>query len=164
MKKIFFFLVVILTLSFTLHKFHLSNTIIVLNNKENTLQITMRCFVDDIENTINKEEHIFLELGNERELPNANNYLKRYLLTNFKITIDDSPQNLIFLGKEVEKNIIYFYFEITDVHQFSKLQISNKILLKEFDDQQNIIRLQIHKKNKTFVLKNANYVETYNIN
>jgi len=161
MKRILFLLAIFLSFAFTLHKFHLSNTKIVFNKEEKSLQITMRCFVDDIEDTIDDENGVILELGNDRELKNSDVYLKKYLLDNFKISIDNENKSIHYLGKEVEKDIIFFYLEIDSIQQIKSLKIENKVLLNVFDDQQNVIRLEINNQKKTTVLKKDNYYVEY---
>ena len=157
MKRFVPFIVLFLIFGFTLHKIHLSNTTIVYK-PTNTVEITIRCFVTDIESTVEKLNNITLELGNERELKDADTYLKEYLLDNFKMEINKKQVNINYLGKEVEKDIIFFYLEITDVSKISKITIENTILLKIFDDQQNIIRLEINGKRKSMVLKNNDFI------
>ncbi len=158
MKKWLYFLIIPL-FAFTLHKFHLSNTKVVYDTEEKSVQIIMRCFVDDIEKVINQDNNITLELGNEREIIEAQKYLKEYLNANFEIRIDNIIQNTAYLGKEIEKDIIFFYLEIENVQDVSSIQIKNTVLLETFEDQQNVIRIEIKGKKKTFVLKNDNYIE-----
>ncbi len=155
MKKYFYLLIIPILLSFNLHKLHLSNTKIVFDKRENTLQITMRCFADDIENVLNKNNNLVLELGNDRELEKSDELIKAYLSEKFKISINKSPIKWDYLGKEFEKDIVYFYLEINAVAAtISHIKVTNNVLLEEFDDQQNIIRLSLNDKKKTFVLKN----------
>lgn len=157
-KKTLLLFIIPLLVSFSLHKFHLSNTKVFFNTKEKSLQITMRCFVDDIENSLNDSNQIILELGNDRELKDSNQYLKDYVLTNFKIDLNHQKQNITYLGKEIEKDIIYFYLEIPNISDISSIKVENKVLFESFDDQQNVIRLQLNDKKKTFVLKENNFV------
>ena len=81
--------------------------------------------------------------------------IKAYLSEKFKISINKSPIKWDYLGKEFEKDIVYFYLEINAVAAtISHIKVTNNVLLEEFDDQQNIIRLSLNDKKKTFVLKN----------
>ncbi len=162
-RKISILLIIPLFFGFALHKFHLSNTKVVYNTKEKSLQITMRCFVDDIENSLNKSNKILLELGNDRELKDANQYLKDYLLNNFKVEVNHQNKEIIYLGKEIEKNIIYFYLEIDSVSNISSIRVENKVLFESFNDQQNVVRLQLNDKKKTFVLKRNDFVGLFEL-
>ena len=161
MKKIIFLLAIFLSFAFTLHKFHLSNTKIIFNKEEKALQITIRCFVDDIENTLDQENDVILELGNDRELKDSDIYLKNYLLNNFKIAINNEDKPIHYLGKEVEKDIIFFFLEVESIPQINKIIIENKVLLNTFDDQQNVVRLEVNGQKKTAVLKNDDFKKEY---
>ena len=161
MKKIIFLIPLFILFAFGLHKFHLSNTKVVYNEKDKAVQITMRCFVDDIEKTIDEGNNISIELGNERQLKNADKFLKEYLLDNFSISINDKNKSINYLGNEVEKDIVFFYFEINNIPSFSKISVKNTVLLNTFDDQQNIVRLEVNKKKKTFILKNNHFVDEF---
>ena len=140
--------------AFNMHEYHLSNTKVVFNEKEQSLQITMRCFIDDIEKTINDLNMVTLELGNDRELKNTNVYIKNYLMDNFIVWVNDKKLTTNYIGKEEMDDIVYFYIEIKQVKSIRSIKIENTILLKNFNDQQNIIRLEVNKKKKTFLLKN----------
>lgn len=165
MKKHIYFLVLMpAILAFTLHKFHLSNTKVVFNKKQESIQITMRCFVDDIENDINKINNIAIELGTDRELKQADKYTEQYIEDNFNIWINTNSYTYTYIGKEVEKDLIYFYLEIDSIKNVHNIKIENTILLKKFDDQQNIIRLDVNNKKKTFLLKNNKNYDDYTFN
>ena len=161
MKKNIYLLLIPIVFGFTLHKFHLSNTKIIHNKDSKTLQVTMRCFVDDIESAINKLDTVVLELGNDRELKKSKKHLKSYVKNNFSIWIDSNKVDLTYIGKEVEKDIVFFYLESDSIKTVSNLKVENKILLTEFEDQKNIIRLEINDKKKTFILKNNNSSEDF---
>lgn len=151
----------LLIVTYTLHQYHISNTKIVFNKKEQSLQITMRCFVDDIEHTINTTQNIALELGNDRELKQSNTYLAQYFKQHFKIQINQTAYSPSFLGKEIEQDIIYCYFEIDGITDIKTIEVENTVLFTTFEDQQNIIRLNINDHKKTVVLKHTKTKSIY---
>ena len=73
---------------------------------------------------------------------------------------DTAVRDAVEEGKEYEDDIVYFYLEIDSVQSISTIKIENKVLLKEFDDQQNVIKLNINDKKNTFYLKNGQYFNT----
>jgi len=155
MKNKLYILLIIPLLAFGLHKYHLSLTKVNFDKTEKTVQVTTRYFIDDIENAVNKRNEISLELATKIELKNADLYLKKYLQENLKISINNGNSILKYIGKEYENDIVYFYFQIDSVNSISSIKIQNSMLLKDFDDQQNIIKLNINDKKKTFYLKNG---------
>jgi len=156
MKKIIIFITLYSLFAFTLHNYHLSNTKIVFNKKEQAVQVTMRYFVDDIESTLNKKTEKNLELGTKREDIEADDVIINYILSHFNLEIDSKSTDLTYLGKEVDKDIIYFYLESENIKTFKEIKIENTLLLQEFDDQQNVIKIKTNDKTNMFVLKNGN--------
>jgi len=164
MKQKLIYLLIIPLFAFTLHKFHLSLTKINFNKKEQAVQITMRCFIDDIENTVNKKENCNLELDTKLESKKSDSLLQNYLLQNFKISINKEKTKWNYIGKEYSNDIVYFYLEIDSVSTISSIQVENKVLLNDFDDQQNVIKLNINNQQKTFLLKNNSFLKSFNFN
>lgn len=162
MKKIILLITILFLSAFSMHNYHISLTKVVLSKQ--ALQITMRCFIDDMETAINKTENIKSELDTKREIENVDQYFKSYLLNNFKVKLNKEYQELNFIGKEYEKDIVYFYFEIDSIKTIKSIEIENNILLKTFDDQQNIIKININNLKKTFYLKNSNPKELLKFN
>jgi len=162
MKQKLIYILILPIFAFTMHKYHLSLTKIKFNKEEHTIQITMRCFIDDIEKVINEKNNIALELESKLEHKQADSLIEKYILEEFKIQINKQKQNLNYLGKEYEKDIVYFYLEIDSIKSITTIKVENKVLLKEFEDQQNIIKLNINNKKKTFLLKNDEFSDTIN--
>lgn len=160
MKNKFYLLLLLPFFAFTLHKYHLSLTKVNFNDEKQSVQITSRYFIDDIERVVNKKETITLELATKIEHKNADSLLQNYLLEKLKIRINKKNSTLKYLGKEYEDDIVYFYLEIDSVQSISTITIENIVLLEEFDDQQNVIKLNINDKKNTFYLKNGNSINT----
>jgi hypothetical protein len=156
MKKGIFLLVIFGLLSFTLHDMHISLTKVNYKQEQKSVQITMRCFIDDIALAIDTQNEITSELDTDRELKNVDKYLKEYLVQNFYVSINNSVSKFNYLGKEYEDDIIYFYLEIENVDSIDTIEIKNSVLLQTFDDQQNLVKLKINSINKTFYLSNKN--------
>jgi hypothetical protein len=139
-----------------MHKFHISLTKIVYNKAQKSVQITTRYFIDDIERAIFQKDAVNLELNTKIEDESADLVLKKYILKRLKIRINNEKVSLQFLGKEYEKDIVYFYLEIDSIQSISSIEVENKILLSTFEDQQNIIKLKINNSKKTLLLKKNN--------
>lgn len=155
LKKILLLLFIPL-MAFTMHKYYLSLTRVVYNSKEQSIHITMRLFIDDLEKSLNNNFKKEFKLDTPKELVKTNDFIGFYLNNNFSITINDTLKNYTFLGKEYENDIVYFYIEIDSVSQINNISIQNTILMKEFDTQQNIIKLEINDQKKTMILNKSN--------
>jgi len=117
----------------------------------------LRIFIDDLEEAIAKvqnEEN--LKLCTNKEAMNADSILVLYLSNNLKVNIDNSPQEIAYVGKEVSDDLlaVWCYFEVVDVSPKEIIQIENKILIETFDDQSNLVVLKYSKdKKEHFILK-----------
>ena len=160
--KILFLILVIPLFAFGMHKYYISLTKIDFVEKEKSVQITMRFFIDDIEKTLEGRYKIELELATEEENKNANIYLEKYIASKFEIIIDQKVKSFNFLGKEYENDIVFFYLEITNIEIINQISVQNRMLFEEFPDQQNFVKTNINKSKKTFILRKENDKEMLN--
>ena len=160
--KIFFLILIIPLFSFGLHKYYISLTKIDFVEKEKSVQITMRFFIDDIEKTLENRYEIELELATNKENKKANIYLERYIASKFEVTINQNVKLYKFLGKEYENDVVFFYLEITDIEMINQISIQNRMLFEEFPDQENFVKLDVNNSKKTFVLRKENDKEMLN--
>ncbi len=136
----------------------------IVYNKEKQLQITMRFFIDDIENDINTKYNIVSEIGTDREFKKIDSIYTLYLKNTFKLQVNNSDINLTFIGKEYEQDLIYFYLESKKIENINSINITNKVLFDLFSDQQNITKTTINNTKKTFFLTIKNQTEKLNFN
>ena len=157
-----FLLVIIPLLAFGMHKYYISLTKIDFIENEKMVQITMRFFIDDIENTLENRFDIKLELDTENENKKANTFLEKYIVSKFKVIINENVKTLNFLGKEYENDVVFFYLEITDIETVNKIEVQNRMLFEEFPEQENYIKFNINKSKKTYILSKKNDKEMLN--
>ena len=65
-----------------------------------------------------------------------------------------------YIGKEYEGELVYFYLEIENIKAVDQITISNKILIKHFPKQENLIKSKVGQVNKSVLLNAKNYSET----
>ena len=152
LKKYTFLLLIIPLLSFTLHKYYLSLTKIDYVKESKSIQITMRIFIDDLESTLNKINNKSFELDTKTELEDANIYIEKYLLKQFEVNINGSLKNYKYLGKKYENDVVFLFAEIENISVIKSIEIKNRILIDDFPEQQNIIKLNINNNKKSFIL------------
>ncbi len=157
MKKLIFLFLAISMVSFTPHKFYVSNTIVEYSAITQSYQITCKVFTDDLERAIGGEA---VHLGSEKEVSNANTLIEDYLNKHFKIQFNDEPQVLMFIGKEVENDLTLCYFEMHKTSDFNVLKVDNTILLELFPEQKNIVEVRVGGKSQTYILTKEKSTET----
>lgn len=154
--KIFILLLSIPLVAFTIHKYYISLCEIEHNKEQESLQITIGIFIDDIEFTLNKDHDTILNLATKNEVKNIDNYYSAYLNKHFKIVVNNNPKAFIYIGKEYDDNIVRFYLEIKNVKELKSIEVTNTSLLRDFENQQNIIKIKANNTNKTFYLTRKN--------
>lgn len=138
--------------SFTMHKYYISNTKMVLNEQTGSFEITMKIFTDDFEKTLNKglDEKFVLTSGT---IDHEVSYLiETYAREHFKISVDDRPITWQFIGAEIENDLSYVYFEFLQMTDFKELKIENSMLFDEFEQQSNIIDIEYKGKQQKMIL------------
>ena len=147
------FLFLVLFLSFTaVHKYYVSVTQIDFIPEKQTVQITSRIFIDDLEKLLRERYDKDITLATKNESPKVAVYIEKYLKEKLKIKINNKEVSLNFIGKQYDTDIIKCYLEIEDVKTIETIEISNQLLFDIFSDQQNIIKTKINAQQKSFIL------------
>ena len=160
LKKSFLLLLVIPLLSFTAHKYYLSLTQIKFKEEAKSVQIIINVFMDDIETALNKDYNIDLQLTTKKELTDNDVYFEKYLKSKLKFKIDNAVKDFSYIGKEYEGDLVYLYLEIENISKVSTIEITNKILMKHFPEQQNLIKSKVDKQHKSVLLTKDHFKET----
>ena len=160
--KIFLLIMTIPLFAFGLHKYYISLTKIDFIEKEKSVQITMRFFIDDIEKTLESRYELELELATEKENEKSDMYLEKYISSKFEVIINQNITTYKYLGKEYENDIVFFYMEINDIEVINQISVQNRMLFEDFPDQQNFVKTNINNSKKTFILRKENDKEMLN--
>ena len=152
-----FIILLIPLFAFTMHKYYVSSTKIEYKKENGTLQITMRIFIDDLQETINNTYQNNFELAVSNEPKELDSLINNYTLKKFEVIVDEDKKTYSFLGKEYKNDEIYLYFEISNIKRINSIEVKNEMLMEIFPDQKNIIKLYINNIKKTFLLTNRSY-------
>ncbi|CDF80506.1 conserved hypothetical protein [Formosa agariphila KMM 3901] len=151
--KYYLLLVLIPLLAFTsAHKYYVSISEIQYVKEQQSVQIISRIFIDDLEKLVRQryDESITLAIKNESE--KVDFYLEKYFKEKFHIQINGTAVQLKFIGKEYDNDIAICYIEIPRIETISEFEITNKLLFDVFEEQQNVVRLDINDTQKSFIL------------
>lgn len=142
--------------SAALHKFYVSVTQVDYVKEKQSVQIISRIFIDDLEKVLKKRYNDQLILDSDRETPEMQGYIERYLKEKIHIKINGQPVVFDFIGKAYEDDIVFCYLEIDNVTHIKSFEIQNQVLFDMFEDQQNVIKTNINSQNKSFMLSPDN--------
>ena len=99
--------------------------------------------MDDIELALNKDYNIDLQLTTKKELKNNDVYFEKYLKDKLTFKVDGTEHNFKYIGKEYDGDLVFFYLEIENINAVKNIEITNKILIKHFEDQQNLVKTKV---------------------
>lgn len=158
LKKSLFLLILPLVAFTVAHKFYVSVTNISYSEKDRSLQITSRIFIDDFENVLLERYGIEARLATDKESKQASAYLEKYLRTKFLMFIDGEQIQYNFLGKKYDNDIMICYLEIPEVtiEKIKSIAVQNELLTDLNDEQKNVVHFKIKGKKKSFVLMRDN--------
>lgn len=155
------FLILLLSISGIFrHDFHVSITNAELNESTNSLQISMKLFTEDLEDAIKDEHQIELKLEDEKEYPQADSLIFAYVTRHFWIKSGGEKLNMNFVGRELEQDIVFIYLEVADMPGVNTLSVSNTIFFDRFDDQSNIVNIEIGSDLESAFLEKSNPKKT----
>lgn len=155
--KLPYFLFAFLMLAFLVstdvkHEYYVSVTKVEYSKKDKSLQIISQIFIDDFEKLLQERYDESITLDSENETKMVEDYMNRYLQDKLRVKVNGESVNFKFLGKEYKDDITYCYLEIENISEIKSIEVTNKALFDVFPDQQNIVRLKLKNKNKSFLL------------
>ncbi|MDO9595990.1 MAG: hypothetical protein Q7J19_13465 [Lutibacter sp.] len=139
-----------------MHKYYVSLCEIEYLKEKQSVQIILGVFIDDLEFTLNKNIGKQLNLASKTEVENVDDYYKKYLSEHLLVSVNSKNQSFKYIGKEYDGDIVRFYVEISGIKEFKSIEITNNILINEFPDQKNIVKIKVKDFNKTFYLNKSN--------
>lgn len=148
------FLVSLLS-SFDWHKFYVSVTQIDYVPNKKRVEITSRIFIDDLEKALERKFKKKFYLTTSNEIENADVLIQEYLKEKIKISINKKAQNVEFLAKELEGDVLIFYTKIAISKKINTFEIYNSLLTDLYKEQQNIVHLNINGNKNSFLFTNS---------
>ena len=124
------------------HPIHVSVTEIEYSDKDKSLQIISRIFIDDLELSIkNKLKAESLDLLKPKNGQTTDAMVSSYLKDHIKIRLDDKLATINFIAYEVEDLALICYLEIEGVKKIKKLEITNTVIQETHEDQSNLVHV-----------------------
>lgn len=134
------------------HPFHVSISELIYKEESKSVQVMHKVFVDDFEQTLNKHYQVQLDILAMSTMDEIDEMISDYFSKRFKVEIDGKAVEAVYIGSELEGNVLWVYQEIYKVRKPKTFRITNKVLFDEFDDQSNLVHTSLEGKIKTIRL------------
>ena len=139
-----------LSLALNLHPFYVSVCEIYHNPKTQSLEISLKVFIDDIELAIQKSGNTTCKISEDSEKVSVENAISEYLQDRFVVEIDSKQKSSEVIGYEFEGDAIIFYIEIKSVKKINEFGLRNSIMTEVRDGQINLTHFQYNDQLKSF--------------
>ncbi len=136
------------------HPFYVSITSIDYNEKGRRMEVSCRIFYDDLEDALKSGGRMQVDLINPMDKHVTDSVLADYLQQHFRISVDDKPLSLRYLGYEIEDDVAWCYLEAGNVDEVKRLTVDSRILFDQFPKQSNILHVTVYGKRKSTKLDN----------
>ncbi len=124
------------------HPFFVSVTEINHNKQDQTLEMSIRIFTDDFENTLRMyAPGKKVDLMNPPAGGSMDSLVKSYLQTKITLEVNGAGKIMQYVGFERVEESVWVYFEITGVPELKKLKIKDPILFEYKKEQINMVHV-----------------------
>lgn len=136
----------------TYHDYYVSVTKIEYAEEQKSLQIISQIFIDDFEKVLQERYDKGLKIAPDDNPKLIDDYISKYLSLKLKIKVNGKDTNFVFIGKEYKDDMARCYLEIENISDIRSIEVTNRALFDVIPAQQNIVRLKLLDKNKSFLL------------
>jgi len=152
LKKLFLLFIILYSFQANAHKFYVSLTDINYNAQNQTLEVTIKVFTDDFEDCLNSIHGTSNFLCTEKEIPEIDIQIEKYLTTHFKIENSATPLSSNYIGKKCENDYCYLFLEFSKFNLNEEYQLHNSILIDDFEEQVNKVNFKVNDQIRSYTL------------
>tara|TARA_B110000305_G_C19328708_1_gene582824 strand:+ start:622 stop:1128 length:507 start_codon:yes stop_codon:yes gene_type:complete len=129
------------------HDFHITHTSLNYNSDSESIEITMKVAIEDLERSLEVNTSKKLRIGTTKENKSSHKIISNYFDNHLKVLTNDKPLQFQWVGKEIDDNLhdIYLYFEILNCNEngeIKTLTLKNTIFLEIEINQTNIVLIE----------------------
>jgi hypothetical protein len=143
-----------LTIAFiaVLHPFYVSVIDINHNTKENSLELSIRIFTPDLEQTLQKYSSTKVDIANPKDKALLDKQINNYIHQKLQFKINGQPAAINYIGHEIQMESVWIFADIPKVSQLKKLEVTCNILYDYKDLQSNIFHVKSNGNEQSYKL------------
>ncbi len=138
----------------TFHPIYVSVVEIEHNAKGKTLEISCKLFTDDLEKVLRSAYKTPVDLINPKDRPAMDKLINDYVQKHLKISADNRPLTLKYIGYEHVEEGIYSYYEAENVARVKDITIFNNLLYEYKPEQMGLLHITVNGTRKSTKLLN----------
>lgn len=133
----------------SLHPFYLSVSEMKYNSESMRMELSVKIFIDDFENSLHKVYGQSINLTFPKDTMLRDQMVEEYIQKNLLLSINGKPCAIQFLGLEKESEAVWCYFESDPCENPNTVQIINTLLYQQVEGQINIMHVTVGKQRKS---------------
>lgn len=135
------------------HDYYLSTTKVRWVPQKQQLQLTSRFFLEDIEALMQEQVDAKIQFAPDTNKETIDAFVEEFYRTNIEIKLDGALQQLNYLGREYQDELLVVYAELNPAkNDFQNIEIDAQFLTDFLPTQQNIFHFSTPEKKKSFLL------------
>lgn len=131
------------------HPFYVGVTEIQHNAADQTLEISIKLFIDDFEKGLSQEYQTPVDLTQPKDSALVNSQVFRYIQQHLQLTVNGKQARLEYLGYEREREAAWCYVQVAGVQAVQKIDVTNTLLYNVLDQQIHLIHVTAKDKRKS---------------
>ena len=142
--------------SVVIHDLHLSKSQINYNQDNQSVEITLHLFIDDLEIALSEKGHSNLSICTKKESNLAEQYMAQYIEDKMQVAIYGKPYMAEFLGKESSEDLqgVWCYLEITEISKPESVIVEIDFFNELYSDQKNVVNIKVDDDSQEYYLLN----------
>jgi hypothetical protein len=143
-----------LTMAFIalMHPFYVSVIDINHNTKEGAVEVSIRIFTPDLEQTLQKYSSTKIDIANPKDKALLDKQISNYINQKIQLKINGQPATLNYIGYEIQMESVWVYSEVPKVTSLKKLDVNCNLLYDFKDLQSNIFHVKANGKEQSYKL------------
>ncbi|MCX6205039.1 MAG: hypothetical protein NTZ19_02155 [Bacteroidetes bacterium] len=143
-----------LTMAFIalMHPFYVSVIDINHNTKEGAVELSIRIFTPDLEQTLQKYSSTKVDIAIPKDKALLDKQISNYINQKIQLKINGQPVTVNYVGYEIQNESVWVYAEVPKITTLKKLEVNCNLLYDFKDLQSNIIHVKANGAEKSYKL------------
>lgn len=135
-----------------LHPFYVSVIDINHNTKEESVEMSIRIFTQDLEETLQKYSTVKIDMVHPTNKAVLDKQINDYIKQKLQLKINGQNANMQYVGYEIQLESVWIYFEVPKIKEIKKADINCSILYDFKNIQSNIFHVKTNGTEKSYKL------------